>query len=80
MKFRNIGGGYNLQTRQSDDTYESEDGKIKFTVISDLIGHTYLPEEYEIKNFSEIKILEGNEIRQAIKNPTNENSNNTLDR
>ena len=61
MKFKHIGGGCRLDSndgKQCDDDYQSEDGKIKFTVYTDNIGHTYLPEEYELGEMSEIKLFE----------------------
>lgn len=70
MKFKHIGGGCRLNSndgKQCDDGYQSEDGKIKFVVYTDLVGHTYLPESYELTKFSEFKIAEGKAIRQALK-------------
>ncbi len=62
-KFKNTGGGLNMMTGQSDDTYKCDCGK-KFTVYSDYVGHKYLPEIIEEKEMSEIK----EEEQQAINN------------
>ncbi len=73
-----MGGGCRLDKldgKQCDDDYQSEDGKIKFTVYTDNIGHTYLPEEFEFSGqMSEIKMFELQEIEKA----KTENLKNTL--
>lgn len=67
MKFKHIGGGCDIITGKCDEEYENEEKTIKFKVLTDLTGHTFLPEEYKIEKVSEIKNFEGEQIRKAMK-------------
>jgi len=66
-KFKNIGGGCKIGSNDEfpcDDHYKCECG-LEFKLLTDKVGHRFLPENFEAEEMSKLKKTEQDEILNA---------------